>query len=219
MIYKFRIRSDENKKFLMEIEIRPDQTFYALHEIIQHEAEYDNSQLASFYLVNDRWEKQKEITLLDMSQGSNPDILVMDQIKLSKYLTKEKQKLMYVFDFFSERGFYIELSEILDSSSHRKFPVCTVFQGDAPPQIRIGGKNKKPLFSGTFDDIHEDEHTHVNHRYIADDEDGFGGCDDYSDSDREEGEPDGEDFYRDDPNQPDDFSLEDSQHSDYSDDE
>jgi hypothetical protein len=198
MIYKFRILSDENDKFLMDIEIRDDQTFYELHEAIQNEAEWDNSQLASFYTVNDRWEKQKEITLLDMSEGKNPDILVMDEVKLSSLVKKAKQKLLYVYDFFSDRAFFLELVEILERSSHRSLPYCTFLKGDFPPQIKIGGKNKKSLFAGSFDDIHDDDQSDARRLAVPDeDDDDFGGESHFGGGEKDDDELEDDDHLKD----------------------
>lgn len=46
----------------------------------------------------------------------------------------EKQKLIYIFDYLSERMFFIELSEIITGKSLKE-AVCTKKEGKAPKQI------------------------------------------------------------------------------------
>ena len=67
--------------------------------------------MTSFFICDDYWEKETEITLEDMGQGSSEeDTFVMKDTRLSELLEDEKQKLIYVFDPLAERVFFIELS-------------------------------------------------------------------------------------------------------------
>ena len=63
MIYKLRMISHEEEQFVRDFEVLSGQTFYDLHVAIQKELRFDTSQIASFYLCNDKWEKEIEITL------------------------------------------------------------------------------------------------------------------------------------------------------------
>ena len=135
MIYKFRILSSENVDFLRDIEINPEQTFLDFHNAIQQSVGYDNSQLASFFLTNEKWEKEREITLMEMEQDDDYSKIVMDVSPISEFIKNENQKLLYVFDFFAERAFFIKLIEIKDASTNIKYPVCTNIVGNAPSQL------------------------------------------------------------------------------------
>jgi hypothetical protein len=64
-------------------------------------------------MCSDSWEKQQEITLVEMDSGSEYDNLVMEDTKLEELFTDEKQKLLYVFDMISDRAFFMELTEII----------------------------------------------------------------------------------------------------------
>lgn len=158
MVYKFRILSGDNPDFIREIEVESDCTFFDLHDAIQSEVVYDNSHLASFFLTDESWEKGREITLLDMG-GKFPGNLVMDMTFLKDHLDEKKQKLLYVFDFFTERAFFIELAEIKDKERNRCYPYCTVAKGDPPPQIMLDRKKKSNIFDEEEDveDKFEDE--------------------------------------------------------------
>lgn len=58
----------------------------------------------------------------------------MEECILSDFLEDEKQKMMYVFDYMTERALYIELSEII-TGKNQKSPICTLSVGEAPKQM------------------------------------------------------------------------------------
>lgn len=133
MIYKFRIISDESENFFCDIEIKDDQTFYDLHCAIQYEAVWDSSHLAVFFISDNTWKRGKEISLLDISGNT----LLMDEVKISKFLKKPKEKLLYVFDLLSNRALYFQLDSIReeDEDDRRTYPYCVNGVGEFPPQI------------------------------------------------------------------------------------
>lgn len=134
MVYKFRIISDEVDDFLREIQIDSDASFYELHEAILKSTGYKDDQMTSFFVCDDDWEKQTEITLEDMGTGSSEeDTYTMRDTHLSELLEEEKQKMLYVFDPLSERVFFIELSEIITGKDLDK-AVCSRKEGNPPAQ-------------------------------------------------------------------------------------
>lgn len=156
MVYKFRIITDENDKFSMDIEIKSTQTFFDFHTAIQDEAEWDNSQLASFFLCNNLGEKGQEFSLLDMSDGENNDTLVMEKAIIGEHVKNVKENLIYVFDFFNERFFLIELVEIKVEAANKFYPLCSNFVGDIPPQIKLSKtKVSKSLFANEYEEDDE----------------------------------------------------------------
>ena len=122
MIYLFRIISDENQGFFRDLVIDGSDTFLDFHHALQENLGFDPSQLASFFITNEMWEKQLEITLIDMMQDQSILTVTMEQATLEEYITEESQHMIYVFDFFSERAFFIELLEKSDQSSPRDTP-------------------------------------------------------------------------------------------------
>ena len=66
MVYKFRLLSDEVENFRRDIEIDSDATFLDLHNAILASAGYPDDQMTSFFICNDKWIKEKEITREDM---------------------------------------------------------------------------------------------------------------------------------------------------------
>ena len=134
MVYKFRLISDEVDNFLREIKIDSDASFYDLHEAILKCTGYKDDQMTSFFICDDDWEKETEITLEDMgTSSSDEDIYIMKDTPLSELLEDEKQKLIYVFDPLAERIFFIELSEII-TGQDLDHAICTRKEGEAPQQ-------------------------------------------------------------------------------------
>lgn len=137
MIYKFRLLSNENKDFIREVEICSDQTFYDLHKALTKDFQYDDTQIASFYITNQQWEKTHEITLFDMSNGENTEIHIMDKTILEKFINDTKQRMLYVFDFFNERAIFIELIEISQKMKDISYPRFTFEKSHPPDQILL----------------------------------------------------------------------------------
>jgi len=133
MIFKFLILSDEVENFKREIKIDADSTFLDLYKTILQCTGFNDKEMASFFLCTSKWDKQQEITLVEMETSSDEDSLIMEDCVLSEYLEDEKQKMMFVFDYLTERALYIELSEIIVSET-LKTPVCTISEGKAPQQ-------------------------------------------------------------------------------------
>lgn len=133
MIYRFTIISDEVDDFVREIQIDPEATFFDLHEAILKAANYTNDQMTSFFICDDDWEKEKEITLEEMDNNPEMDSWIMKEIRLNELIEDEKQKLLYVFDYMTERCFFIELSEII-TGKEIKGAKCTKKSGEAPKQ-------------------------------------------------------------------------------------
>ena len=136
-IFTFRAISQEEDDFILEIQIRSDQTFYDLHKSFQKELNYDKSQMASFYLTNDKWEKEKEINLFDMFDDNHNgnELLKMSDTLLGDLLKKEKSKLLYVHDFFYERALFIELIKITDHVVNTFSPERLRLEGTIPKQV------------------------------------------------------------------------------------
>ena len=133
MIYRFTIISDEVDDFVREIQIDPEATFFDLHEAILKAANYTNDQMTSFFICDDDWEKENEITLEEMDNNPEMDSWIMKETRLNELIEDEKQKLLYVFDYMTERCFFIELSEII-TGKEIKGAKCTKKSGEAPKQ-------------------------------------------------------------------------------------
>ncbi len=133
MIFKFRIVSDEVSNFKREIDIDATATFLDLKNAICDAVGYDKNQMSSFFICGDDWEKSKEIAMEDMGFDSEQDVWLMDECVLSDNLDDEGQKLLFDFDYMTDRNLYMELREVITGRT-LKDPVCTLSLGQAPAQ-------------------------------------------------------------------------------------
>jgi len=135
MTISLRLISGEDEDFLREIEISGNATFLDLHVFIQQLLHFDEGQMASFFITDDDWQKNKEITLFDMAMDESGDSFVMSDTKLKDLIAQNKQRLLYVFDFFNERNIFIEVFDISEENCNE--PQCIRATGDAPEQIDL----------------------------------------------------------------------------------
>lgn len=135
MVLKFRLISNEQDDFIRDIETLDDQTFFHLHEAIQDNLHFDKSQIASFFICNQKWEKEQEITLFELSEEEAAKVLVMDNTKIGDYMQGTHDKMLYVYDVFNERLFFTELVEILKQDPSKAYPRCSFEKGQPPQQV------------------------------------------------------------------------------------
>ena len=169
MIYKITLLNDEADGFKRVYECDADATFLDLHKAILESVKYPDDQMTSFFMCNDRWEKEQEVTLVEMENSFEYDNMVMQDTLLSQLLTEPKQKLIYVFDPMFERYFFGELTAILPGTMSGV--KCTEQKGKAPKQL----ETEDVLNTGTGD-IDIDADFYGSDEYDADelDPEGFG---------------------------------------------
>ena len=68
-----------------------------------------------------------------MDTDSDQDVWLMDECVLSDYLDDEGQKLLFVFDYMTDRALYMELRGI-QTGVNLSEPLCTLSLGQAPAQ-------------------------------------------------------------------------------------
>lgn len=134
MVFRFLMLSDEVEDFKREIQIDADATFFDLHKAILASTGFQDGEMTSFFLCDDNWEKEQEITLTEMDTSSEEDSYIMSESVLNDFLEDEKQRLMYVFDYMTERAFFIELREIITGQDMDE-AVCSKSQGNPPTQF------------------------------------------------------------------------------------
>ena len=135
MIYKFRLISNEEEDFVMDIGIGGTANFLDLHQFLQSELGYDKSQLASFFITDHEWNKVNEITLLEMGTDDTDQISTMENTVLADFIVDNKQRMLYVFDLFSERGFFMELFGIEKGNVDNPFLLQK--NGTVPVQMKV----------------------------------------------------------------------------------
>ena len=133
MIYKFVIVSDEADNFKLQIAIDSTATFMQLRNVILDSAGYSKEQMDSFYICDEEWNKEKEITYMDMGSDSDEDIWIMDDTQLDELLEDEGQRMKFVFDYMMERFFKVKLKEVIPGKNLHD-PLCERKVGNPPAE-------------------------------------------------------------------------------------
>ena len=179
MIYRFLLASDESLGFRGEIKIDADDSFFDFHKTIMKCIEFDEVEMTSFIMCDDDWRRKQEITLAEIETDSDVDSFIMEEEILSDWLEDEKEKLMFIFDYYNDRGFYIELAEII-FGKNQSTPTCKK-QGEPPVQF-LKEEKAEPTKPNTplTPIIDTDDEFYGDEDYDPDeiDADGFEGLDD-----------------------------------------
>jgi hypothetical protein len=108
-VYKFKLTFEDYEDTYRVIEIKSNQTFLDFHKVILESISFDEKQLASFFMSNDTWRKEQEITLEDMTDDPENPIPEMKTAKLSQFVNDPHQKIIYVYDFMAMWTMRLEL--------------------------------------------------------------------------------------------------------------
>lgn len=134
MVYKFKLVSDEVSNFAREYEIDANATFLQLRNAILDSVDYTKDDFNSFFLCDEDWGRHEEITLEDMGSSSDQDIWIMGDTPLNELIEEDGQKLIFVFDYMTERSFFMEMKESFPGRTLSE-PICIMKKGKAPAQF------------------------------------------------------------------------------------
>jgi hypothetical protein len=132
-LFKFRVIMDTEQDVFRDIEIETESNFDALHKAVLDAFDFEQGEMASFYLSDEEWSKGLEISLMDMG-GVDEDSLSMSTTILSDMVMKPGDKILYVYDFMRMWIFYIELMEVKKDKPSTIYPRVALAFGDAPSQ-------------------------------------------------------------------------------------
>lgn len=137
ILFKFRMLSDENDHFVRDYALPSEMTLLELHNFILDSLEYEPC-IASFYTADDKWERLAEFTAEDMGlspldEGDIPT-MPMDGVKLSEILTHLHDRVIYLFDMFGNRAYYLELVEASQVADDGGYPLELFAHSEAPDQ-------------------------------------------------------------------------------------
>lgn len=163
MLYRITFLSDEKDNFKRVFECDSYATFLDLHKAILASCSYPDDQMTSFFICNQSWEKEQEITLTEMESSFEYDNMIMSDTHLEDLLEDEGQKLIYIFDPMFDRCFMGKLTKIIPGQS-RDGIECVVSEGKAPKQLKTEdmmaginpskGKNNDDLGLGDDDEFY-----------------------------------------------------------------
>ena len=130
MVYKIRLILDTEENVLRDIVISNNDTLEDLHNAITNAFGFYGTEMASFYLTDDKWNQGDEIPLFDMSESNNS--MSMQTFKIKEVLTEDNDKLIYVYDFLALWSFYVELISIEEDENLIELPSLLLSVGVVP---------------------------------------------------------------------------------------
>ena len=177
--YKFRVSFDDVEDFVRDLEILSNDNFQSFHQIIYDSTGLTGNELASFFICDKKWNKQKEITLINMddeslaetpeysddddfSTKSNIPKSVMSDSLLKDFISDPHQQLIYEYDFLNPKTFYIELLKIQPQQDGVQYPRCTHQAKELPKEehhviLPNPGDDFESIISDDFEDGYNEE--------------------------------------------------------------
>lgn len=133
MVFRFRMLSDENDHFVRDYEVLYDMTLQDFHSFILQTLEYEEC-MASFFTADARWNKLREFTLMDMGEAGEDAPLPMADVRLGQILHNNRDRLIYLFDMFGDRAYYLELTGAYEAEPDANYPREIFARAEAPDQ-------------------------------------------------------------------------------------
>jgi len=165
MVYLSHIKCMEKPEFCLQIVLDARHTFADFNNTIQRACGYSPNQVASFfYLPGTTPSRQIEVSQLDSGLPGFPKY-IMGKTQLKDLLHGKQERLSYVFDFFQDRFFDIELTQIFMEKNLLE-PSITALDGDAPAQIleeelQEEGIESSRVVEGCYDYGDLDDYTEI----------------------------------------------------------
>lgn len=162
--------SDEKEDFVREYETDRNMSLLDLHNHISGSLNYDEAAPSSFFACDDGWRKLKEYSLIDLGvdpiEAAKMELPVpMAQATVADIILVGGNRILYQFDLFADRAFFIEIAGVADPEGGAEYPRVKTALGQPPAQY---GGMELGAESSMFDDA-------------MDDFAGFEGDDDYDD--------------------------------------
>jgi Plasmid pRiA4b ORF-3-like protein len=133
MVFKFKIISDQVGNFVLHINADANHTFLQLHESLQLACRFDQSEIATFYLADEEWDKILEIPMDTKVKEPKLALRSMEQVKLGELLIQQELNLIYVFDIRNQKSLYIQIKEI-ETEKQLRVPALIKKLGNSPLQ-------------------------------------------------------------------------------------
>lgn len=178
-IYRFRVTFEDYEDIYRDIDMPSKSTFVELHQEIHKSTGYQIDASSSFYVSNDQWKKGTEIALMPSQRKIDAGVLLMEDIRLSKFIDDPHQKFYYIYNFDRPYDFHVELVKILKEEEGKEYPAVFKSVGQAPKMVAAAN------FPVASEDDEDDEYVEeATEEYGVDEDDDF----DTMDGDEEEDE-------------------------------
>lgn len=133
MLYRFKVKFEDDDDFIAVIETSVKHSFYHLHDIIQEAIGFNKKEDAIIYTSNDNWKPLKEFAI-----PKNYEELISEGgiiPSISKFIIDPYQRFLYVADKRNEWILEVELMKIDSSNPKHSYPRIVRSEGFAPKQF------------------------------------------------------------------------------------
>lgn len=134
MVFKFRMLSDENDNFVRDFELLSDTSLLHFHQFILRTLRYQEC-MASFFTADGEWQRRREFTLMDMGDSGPDAPAPMDSVMLRDVLQGLHDRLIWLFDIFTDRAYYLEFIDASEPVPGRSYPAVVFEHAPAPDQF------------------------------------------------------------------------------------
>lgn len=171
-IYRFKCSIEEHDDLFRFVEVKSGSTFASFRDIILQSFGFDNHLDCSFFMSDDKWRMNDEITSGKKTLKGKPSENIAADSKLSKFIFDPYQKILMIYDYSKEWVFRLEMVNISPNAKDGvTYPFIFKSVGIAPKQYQtLGVPNAKAEEEDEFEFI-------KNQILVADegdvDEDGF----------------------------------------------
>ncbi len=150
----FEVSIPEEDDFIRVIEIGDESNFLDLYNFLIKTVDFNEFELASFYVCDNKWRKLEEITLIDMGltdeenevyefedEDSDDDddmiskdkkipVSNMEDVLIKDKIDKKELNLILEYDFISPILLYLRLTDIANKKAGEKYPKLIKSVGD-----------------------------------------------------------------------------------------
>lgn len=133
------------------IQVNSHTTFRELHEVIQISFDWYNSHLHNFSIRKSNGEQIQNIFIEPDNEYQGPNSndgwggfvsftkqLNEEEETLDKWFKKEKDRIVYMYDFGDDWEHEVVLEKILEVDSTAHYPICLKAKNDAPEEDSRG---------------------------------------------------------------------------------
>ncbi len=164
-IYRFKCSIEDYDDLYRFVEVKSGSTFESFLNIILQAFSFDNHLDCSFFMSDDKWHMNDEITSGKKTiKGGTSEYNIKDS-KLSKFIFDPHQKILLVYDYNKEWTFKLEMVNISPNPKEGvTYPFIYKSVGIAPKQYNAIGV---PNLKGE----EEDEFEFIKNQILVADED------------------------------------------------
>ena len=139
-IYRFKCSIEEYDDLFRFVEVKSGSTFESFRNIILQAFNFDNTLDCSFFMSDDKWRMNDEITSGKKTIKGKTSENTIQNSKLSKFIFDPHQKILMVYDYAKEWTFRLEMVNISPGPKEGvTYPFIFRSVGMAPKQYNPTG--------------------------------------------------------------------------------